>query len=134
MDRRLLALIDDFHAAVRVVIEALEAAGVPRPPTAVDWATYRLPTRVLPGDITLRKHGFGCEANGPGLHVDFDFGSDGQIDAFDAYRLWYFAEARDSDYGFADEDELARTVEAALAAGQLAEDELGNVYIAPGAR
>src|SRR5687768_10424986 len=130
MDERLRLLIRDFHVAVAIVLRALEHAGVPRPKSADDWAGYRLESTQLAGGFVIRKHGYGCEANSAGLHVDFDFGANGETDGFDVYRLWDFAEGKGYDYGFDSEDHLVAVFKEAISAGEILHDGYINHYLA----
>lgn len=36
-------------------------------------------------------HGIGCCVTYPNIRIDWDFGNNGRIDGFDAWRLWIFA-------------------------------------------
>ncbi|WP_437576750.1 DUF6896 domain-containing protein [Sorangium sp. So ce887] len=55
-------------------------------------------------------HGVGCSVETPTLCVDFDFGPNGRVDGFDAWRLRAFAEQSPDDSQFHD----LKVVEAAL--------------------
>lgn len=45
------------------------------------------------GTVSYYFHGIGCRVEFGTLVVDFDFGSDGRFDGFDAWRLSLFAES-----------------------------------------
>src|SRR5262249_28130399 len=72
-----------------------------------------------PNGFDAYKHGFGCSVDGPEWGVDFDFGASGQIDGFDAWRLYDFARQRLSEYGFSSEKEIESAVRSAADAGDL---------------
>jgi hypothetical protein len=111
MDARLAELIRDYQEKVREAIALLEAAGIPRPRSNVEWAASHDPGRLsLDGGFSFYKHGFGCSVDGPAWGVDFDFGAEGQIDGFDAWRLYDFARNDLARYGFASENEIASAV------------------------
>ncbi len=93
----------EVDSALRRTIQ--RAASIPRvaahlgisiPVTNVDWAR----TRVVPGTgqtsdgIEFFKHGYGVRMSCGARVVDFDLGENGELDGFDAGRLYHFA--RDS--------------------------------------
>ena len=121
MDDRLRLLIDDYKAAVVRAVSALEATGIARPSTTIEWTTQDVPGRgPLAGGGEYVIHGFGCAVKLPGISVDFDFGDDGQIDGFDWYRLSAFAGSRlPRRYKIRDVDELRALVDAAHDSGDL---------------
>jgi hypothetical protein len=107
MDSRLSKLIADYQAKVAAAVAILESAGIPRPSTNREWVKTMIPHEGSLGNgFSYCKHGFGCRVRGPEWQVDFDFGDDGQIDGFDAGRLYDFAGARLPDYGFRSLDEV----------------------------
>jgi hypothetical protein len=120
MDRRLSKLILDYQRRVAEAVKMVEANGIPRPVSNTSWATSHDPGRMsLPGGFTFYKHGFGCSVDGPEWGIDFDFGADGQIDGFDAWRLFAFARRRLSEYGFTSAEEIESAVYLAADAGEL---------------
>jgi hypothetical protein len=46
---------------------------------------------VVKGNVTYELHGVGCAVNLPHVLVDFDYGPDGRVDGFDAWRLIIYA-------------------------------------------
>jgi hypothetical protein len=46
---------------------------------------------VVKGNVTYELHGVGCAVKLPHVLVDFDYGPDGRIDGFDAWRLFIYA-------------------------------------------
>lgn len=120
MDSRLARLIIDYQAHVAEAVAMLEAEGFARPTSNVEWATRESPYRgILRTGFKYYKHGFGCSVDGPDWGVDFDFGEKGQIDGFDAWRLFAFARARLGTYGFASEKDIEGCVKAAAEADEL---------------
>lgn len=120
MDPRLSRLIRRYQDAVAAAVVALEQSGIARPASNDAWSGNGIPQRgalVNGGDYF--KHGYGCTVRSSLGVVDFDFGDAGQIDGFDAWRLWRFASENDEDHGFASEAELKETFGAAQAAGEL---------------
>jgi hypothetical protein len=120
MDSRLSTLVSDYQAAVRQAVELLVASGIERPTSNDSWAGLDIPHRgELNGQIRYFKHGYGCAVRFPSNAVDFDFGSNGEIDGFDAWRLVGFAGTRLGAYGFSSEAELKATFTAAVDRGEL---------------
>jgi hypothetical protein len=72
--------------------------------------------------FTIFKHGFGCSVKGPGVAVDFDFGTSGQTDGFDIGRLQAFASRRSDLYGFSALEEIPRTLTDAMEQGEVSVD------------
>lgn len=98
----------------------LESAGIPRPVSNIAWAGNGVPGRgALASGFTYHKHGFGCAVNGPAWAVDFDFGDEGQMDGFDAWRLHRFARRRLPEYGFTSEKDIEAALNEAERSGEL---------------
>jgi hypothetical protein len=120
MDSRLAKLIRDYQRRVVEAVAMMESAGIARPQSTHDWVAAKDPGRItLPTGFSFYKHGFGCSVDGAEWGVDFDFGEQGQIDGFDAWRLYDFARRRLSDYCFASEEEIRAAVLAAAEADEL---------------
>ncbi|WP_437574163.1 DUF6896 domain-containing protein [Sorangium sp. So ce887] len=120
MDPRLAKLIEDYRAKVAEAVALLERAGIPRPSSSLEWSQTDVAGRgEFTGGYRYFKHGFGCAVAGPKWTVDFDFGDEGQIDGFDAWRLLQFAGKRLGQYGFTSQEQLEHTFEDAKAAGDL---------------
>ena len=120
MDPRLQRLISDYQARVAEAVVLLNAAGIERPSSAVEWVRMEFPELGgLAGGFRYFRHGFGCAVRGPDWGVDFDFGEHGEIDGFDAHRLYDFASKRLSHYAFSSADEIERSVKDAHRDGDL---------------
>lgn len=120
MDSRLFALVSDYQAVVCQAVELLVASGIERPTSNTSWAGLDIPqSGELKGQIRYYKHGYGCAVHFPGNVVDFDFGSNGEINGFDAWRLVGFAGIRLRAYGFSEEAELKTAFAAAVECGEL---------------
>jgi len=120
MDSRLFTLVSDYQAVVRQAVELLGASGIECPSSNASWADRDIPQRgKLNGKILYYKHGYGCAVHFPTQVVDFDFGSNGEIDGFDVWRLVGFAGTRLCAYGFSSEAELKATFTAAVDLGEL---------------
>jgi len=120
MSRGLQKLIGDYQAAVRDAVARLEAGGIPRPATDLDWVCNTIAARgTLPDGSSYYKHGIGCAVKYPGGAVDFDFAEDGDISGFNPYRLGGFAGNRLAEYGFESEAEIVTAVKGAVANGDV---------------
>jgi hypothetical protein len=120
MDRRLSNLIQEYQRRVADAVAMLETAGIPRPGTNTEWVeSHDFGRMSLPNGFEAYKHGFGCSVDGPEWGVDFDFGAQGQIDGFDAWRLYDFARRRLEQYEFSSEKEIETAVRSAADAGDL---------------
>lgn len=120
MDSRLTRLIKDYQSAVAYCLEILEANGIPRPASSLDWVTNDIPGSAEFSDGTrYHKHGAGCAVTTDRFTVDFDFGEQGQIDGFDLWRLNNFARGRLVKYGVSSDLELKSLFETACKSGEL---------------
>jgi hypothetical protein len=120
MDNRLAKLIRDYQRRVADAVAIMESAGISRPKSNLDWTVRKDPGRItLSSGFSFYKHGFGCSVDGPEWGVDFDFGDQGQIDGFDAWRLYDFARRRLSHYGFTSEEDIGSAVRQAADADEL---------------
>jgi hypothetical protein len=120
MDRRLWNLIKDYQRRVADAVAMLETAGIPRPSSTTSWVeSHDFGRMSLPNGFEAYKHGFGCSVDGPEWGVDFDFGALGQIDGFDAGRLYDFARSRLRAYEFSSEEDIKAAVRVAAEAGEL---------------
>lgn len=120
MNQKLARLIADYQASVREAVRLMQQSGIPLPATNNDWVGTDIPQRgALANGVPYFKHGYGCAVSLPGGAVDFDFGENGEIDGFDAWRLAGFAGARLPEYGFESEAALRACLNAEVAAGSL---------------
>lgn len=118
MDAKLRRIIVDYQTAVRVAVALLRDAGVPRPESSAAWVSADVPGQGdIPGGGRYWKHGFGVCVRTETFVVDFDFGAAGEIDGFDAGRLWQFVERNDVDSGFLTEGTLKATFDDEVARG-----------------
>lgn len=120
MDKKLKKLISDYQASVRTAVELLQRSGIPLPVTSHGWFETSIPTRgELKGGVSYYKHGYGCLVDLPSGSVDFDFGSMGEIDGFDTWRLVKFAGSECAKYGFETKDAIEKSFDAAVKSGSL---------------
>jgi hypothetical protein len=70
-------------------------------------ATKRAGIKVFP-------HGCGLSIAFNDTWIDFDFGENSEINGFDAYRLWSFAERNKIQHGFESYKEVEAAIEQAV--------------------
>lgn len=86
-------LICEYSAEVAEAFRELHAT---YPSVEIRPLNRTIPRRgTLPSGRTYSFHGIGCLFELQDVVVDMDFGPDGRIDGFDAWRLNLFAESRD---------------------------------------
>ncbi len=120
MTRGLKKLIRDYKLQVADAVSQLEASGISRPTSLVDWVTRDIPqTGTLADGSLYFKHGYGCAVRSASGAIDFDFGENGEIDGFEPHRLSNFAGKRLVDYGFRSERDVKSAVARAEAAGHI---------------
>ncbi|MFS2135774.1 DUF6896 domain-containing protein [Duganella sp. Dugasp56] len=130
MDKKLKRLISDYQTSVRSAVELMHRSGIPLPITAGGWVRTDIPYEgELDGGVSYRKHGTGCQVDLPTGSVDFDFGSIGEINGFDLWRLTEFVDGEIAKYGFESEDAIKRSFEAAVRSGELALRENNLFYL-----
>lgn len=64
----------------------------------IDRREGRIPKRGQIGDFEFVFHGVGCTINTPLHSIDFDFGPEGMVGGFDAFRLSIFANSLPSPH------------------------------------
>jgi hypothetical protein len=92
MTTDILALIASYVSAVRQAVAALQSH---LQTTAILEAVRRdRPRREgsIDSNTTYMFHGVGCRVTSGKITVEFDFGPDGAVGGFDAWRLSLFAE------------------------------------------
>lgn len=89
-------LIDRFRSAQDTAVETLiHQLNIPHPESNLAWALYCGETglhemRELNG-IGIYAHGYGIELKMDDLTIDFDWGTNGEPDGFDGWRLYNFS-------------------------------------------
>jgi len=121
METKLQRLVLDYQATVSVRFTQLRTElGFDAPESNVAWACNSLDQRGRLSDGSQYfKHGYGCAIKGTSGTVDFDFGACGEIDGFDASRLWGFAVTSKRDFGYASEKEIDAAIKKAMSEGSL---------------
>ena len=95
MHAELSKIIEAFNAAQRKAVEVLESKFVCERPASQDDFIFRCVPAIREADYSaggyrIRPHGIGMEIEGNGLSIDFDFGENGELNGFDAFRLHNF--------------------------------------------
>jgi hypothetical protein len=120
MERHLFDLIHAYRQAVADAVAELSASGISLPQSNIEWSLSPIPCiGSLRAGGQYRKHGYGCTVETAKGEVDFDFGPHGEVDGFDAWRLWRFADARAEEFGFLEESQIRSALERALKGGEL---------------
>ena len=130
MDPRLARLIHDYLHAVATAVALLEAGGIPRPTSVAQWVAWDVGVGTLPNGCSYFKHGLGCKVSAPGLHVDFDFRANGEIDGFSGGWLADFAGSRVTTYGFWSPETVRQAVRRALERGEIVRADFGLCRLA----
>lgn len=107
----------------------LRVIGIPLPASNTEWTAFPMQNGEVRPGVSVFKHGFGCSVKGPGLVVDFDFGTHGQTDGFDIGRLQAFASRRPDFYGFSSTTEMRRALAEATASGEVGVDRDFMSYV-----
>lgn len=94
MNPQLQQLIGTYQEAVSSAVSLLRESGVALPVSNREWAISGARSGQLGADAKFHKHGYGCTVRAGNLVTDFDFGPNGEVDGFDAWRLFGFAEDR----------------------------------------
>lgn len=94
MKNELRQLIDAYCAKASELIPHLaNAIKFKLPISNINWALLDIPCRGKTADgLEYYKHGYGVAIKYDGGEIDIDFGSQGEYNGFDAYRLMSFAE------------------------------------------
>lgn len=121
MHAELLRLIESYQVSVSEAFTAFLDSGLcPAPGSHVQWAANGLPHRgsiASGGDYQKLEYGLRIERNG--LSVAFDFGKQGQIGEFDAFRLSQYLTDNRPPCSFNSANELEKAFDDAVIAGLL---------------
>lgn len=134
MNEKLQTLIFDFQDKIQVALKLMQRSGIPMPYSLHDWIELDLSNiKELSGGIRYYRHGAGCKIMLDTGTVDFDFGTNGEIGGFNFGWLKLFAGEKLSEYGFRDDNELAKCLRDALSEGELIceDDDLCYITDAP---
>ena len=132
MNPELKRIISMFNLAQVEAVEILETVfNCPRPKDQMDFICRCKPwvqkLRYKLNGFKIRPHGIGMAINMGKTKIDFDFGENGEIDAFDAYRLFNFIKANKIESSFKTEEEIQTEISKAVNMGLIrTENSWGN--------
>ena len=94
MDSELLQIIRQYQADVLELVPKLaQHLEVDLPVTNIEWSISGIENRGTTADgMKYFKHGYGVALQTNQISVDVDFGDEGQINGFDAWRIWTYIE------------------------------------------
>jgi hypothetical protein len=95
------------------------------------WRTYKIDRcGTVVGNITYELHGVGCIVYLPEVCVNFDYGINGRIDGFDAWRLYMYACELPNQYKkYTDKNVLDKEFEEYIQSGRLEKMEGTEDYL-----
>ena len=86
----------------------------------IEWVCADFPQKGITGDgISYAKHGYGVAMNDGEKYIDLDLGDNGEIDGFDAWRLFMFADENGISTGYKSHCEIESELESAVSKGHL---------------
>jgi len=124
MNEELNNIIGKFNKTQERAVEILENEfECPRPESTMDFITRCVPCirikKYTSGGYKIRPHGYGMEIVIDGIIIDFDFGELGEINGFDAWRLYYFVKSNNINSTLNTEDKIKAAIESALLEGYI---------------
>jgi len=121
MDKALDELITQYvDAAARVFPRVAEHLGVPVSITNVEWASLDVPQHGSTADgIDYFKHGYGVAISDGKHKIDVDLGENGEINGFDAWRLFKFAQDNGIQTPFGSLAEIDSAIQEAVDSNEL---------------
>lgn len=133
MNENLRELISLFNQAQLKAVKILEENfECPRPETTSDYVFRCVPLirnkNYEAGGFRIRPHGYGMEVNVGGSTIDFDFGANGELNGFDAWRLFNFVEANKLNTILNTEDKIEDSIERAMESGDIIKSQGLNYY------
>ena len=122
MDRTLDELITKYvDVAAQLFPRVAQHLGASLPITNMEWACLGVPQRgSTPDGINYFKHGYGVAMSSDEYKIDLDLGEKGEINGFDAWRLFNFAEDSKIQTSFGSHEEIESAIQEAEMAGELA--------------
>ena len=112
-------LISEYLAHVKKATDLLEASFGTKNILSL-WRSKKIPQRgPVTGGVTYELHGIGCRVYLSEICIDFDYGPDGRVDGFDAWRLYMYACEMPRKYQkYTNKDSLEREFNAYLKEGK----------------
>ena len=121
MDRALDELIARYvDVAADLFPRVAEHLGVSIPVSNMEWTCLDLPQRgSTPDGIDYFKHGYGVAMSNGDYKIDLDLGDKGEINGFDAWRLFDFAKGSKIQTPFGSHKEIETAIKQAVDSGEL---------------
>lgn len=121
MNRDLNELITRYvDVAAELFSSVAEHLGTTPPIPNMEWASLDVPQRgSTPDGINYFKHGYGVTMTDGKRKIDLDLGENGEINGFDAWRLYDFAERNNIPTSFGSHTELETAIQEAVDSGEL---------------
>ena len=120
---RLLKLVQEYQSKVLEAASLFEKHKGVLPIHLMSWRQCNLPQAAFldpENKISYSFHGIGCRDDLPEGEIDWDFGNEGRLDGFDAWRLWRFAdEGTESFSEFKNKSLLDKTFAEAISDGMI---------------
>ena len=122
MDKALDELITQYIDTVAQVFPRVaEHLGIRVPITNAEWACLDVPQRGSTADgIEYFKHGYGVAISDGDYKIDVDLGENGEINGFDAWRLFKFAQDNEIQSPFGSIKEIESAIQEAVDSNELA--------------
>lgn len=132
MDQNLKGLIFDFNSAQEEAVKAFEKAFECARPTSTDDYVFRCVPLIRSASYCcsgchVRPHGIGMDVSFDGKGIDFDFGPNGEINVFDAWRLFSFAQRNKIVTSFVSASEIDEAIRIAMESGEISKVANGFV-------
>lgn len=108
------------EVAAELFPRVAEHLGASPPVSNIEWACLGVPQRGrTPDGINYFKHGFGVAMTDGKRKIDLDLGENGEINGFDAWRLFDFAEGNKISTSFGSLEDIETAIDEAVASGEL---------------
>lgn len=122
MDKALDDLIAKYiDVAGRFFPRVTEHLGASIPISNMEWACLGVPQRgSTPDGIDYFKHGYGVAMTDGKHKIDIDLGENGEINGFDAWRLFNFAQDSEIHTPFGSHKEIESAIQEAVKLDELA--------------
>jgi len=121
MNEELYKLIIDYQKAVKTLFPRVaEHLKVKLPITNIEWSGLNKEQReITPCGINYCIHGYGISMDDGNVKVDFDLGSEGRINRFDAWRLAGFVEDKNIKATLANGKNIEEAIKRAESDGEI---------------
>ena len=121
MDKALDDLITRYvDVAADLFPKVAEHLGVSIPISNMEWTCLDVPQRgSTPDGIDYFKHGYGVAMSNGEYKIDLDLGGKGEINGFDGWRLFDFAECSRIQTSFGSHKEIEFAIQQAVNSGEL---------------